>query len=160
MTDYKPGDVIPVRVGTVIIDTTIDKGGVQRFPEDPILGAWVDGTSAATDAYNKRRSVSGWKVENSAGERYEDENFNLNHMARLRRQGRFTDEEWLNFYLHIGYSVSGFSDLSDFSHLEIVNPAWGDPVEKVYAYPDENYEKRFSAADIFESLTEEDFKNV
>lgn len=134
MSDYKPGDVITVRVGTLLIDTVIDDHDVQRFPVDPILNAWVDGTTAATDSYNRtHRSAS----------RRDDENFSLNNMAMLYHEGKFTFDEWLNFYLRIGYSVSGFGSLSTFSHLAIANPVWGATEEEVYADLEKNPELAF-----------------
>lgn len=103
----KEGTVIPIRVGGRVINTTIDHLGTQRLPSDPILCAWVSGSANV--------SGSGRLV-----------GFTLNDMVMLYHEGKFTFDEWLDFYLNIGYSVGGFCDLSEFSHLDIVNPVWGD----------------------------------
>lgn len=124
---YEPGDMIPIRVGNMVVHTVIDDHGVQRLPVNKIYAAWVDGTTQASDSYNSKTPFSN---------RDADVTFNLNDMCVLYQQGKFTDEEWLDFYLHIGYSVSGFSSLSDFEDIEIINPAWGDSIEDVYKVVD------------------------
>lgn len=124
---YEPGDMIPIRVGKMVVHTVIDDHGVQRLPMNKIYAAWVDGTTQASDSYNRKTPFSN---------RDADVTFNLNDMCVLYQQGEFTDEEWLDFYLHIGYSVDGFSSLSDFEDLEIINPAWGDSIEDVYKVVD------------------------
>jgi len=117
MTDYKPGDIVPIRVGTRVVDTVFDEYSTQRFRVNPILKAWVDGTTSAMNRYNSRHALN---------DRHDDEVFNLNDMCKLYHEGKFTLDEWLDFYLQIGYSVAGFCDLSFFDDLEIVNPVWGD----------------------------------
>lgn len=117
MSDYKPGDTILIRVGTSVVQTFIDKNGVQRLPTNPIYGAWIDGTTAAYNRYIRKVRPE---------DRDDALTFGLNEMNVLYHQGKFTFEEWLEFYLNMGYSVGGFCDLSAFQHLPIVNPVWGD----------------------------------
>ena len=103
-----------VKIGDRSVETTIING-VQRLPENRILSAWVTGTTEVQDAYNSSHMDYSKR---------DVEFFNLNNMYEKYIKGDFTFDEWLDFMLNIGYSVSGFADLHDFSHLEIVNPVW------------------------------------
>jgi hypothetical protein len=90
-----PGDKITIKIGDQEIETTVDEYGVQRLPRNPIYDGMID--KGLVD---------------------------LNEMVRSYRAGRIKFEDYLEFYLNIGYSVSGFADLSSFQHLEIRNPIW------------------------------------
>jgi hypothetical protein len=121
MTKYSVGDVIPVRIGGRVIETIIDKNKTQRLPNTlSFIGM--------TESHSK---------------------VNLDTLSTLYREGGFTDNEWFDFYSHIGYSLGGFSSLSYFSEMEIVNPLWDDDPELVTAEPTipvdlENIKRRLS----------------
>lgn len=94
-TKLKPGEVIIVKVGGKPYETVIDKDGVQRFKVNQLLS---------------HLQTSG--------------HIDLNQLAIDYQRGLFTQEEYLHFYMGLGYSVSGFSELSFFEDLEIDNPLW------------------------------------
>lgn len=91
----KPGEVIVVKIGGKPFETIIDNDGVQRF-----------------------------KVNKLFDRLYKSGRIDLNQLAIDYQRGLFTQEEYLHFYLGLGYSVSGFSELSFFEDLEIDNPLW------------------------------------
>lgn len=92
---YEPGDKIFVWIGKRMIETTIDEHGTQRLPSNPVYR-----------------------------ELYDCGLFDLNEMAIAYQSGLLSFESYFEFYLHIGYSVCSFAELSPFEHLEIVNPMW------------------------------------
>lgn len=89
------GDKIIITIGDREIETVIDEHGVQRLPRNPIYD----------DLFNKGL-------------------IDLNSMIVRYHQKKIEFEDYFEFYLHIGYSVSGFSELSCFQHLDIKNPLW------------------------------------
>lgn len=93
--DPKPGDIFLVKIGSHRIKTEIDKNGVQRLP-----------CNLFYDNLIKHGLLD------------------LNAMARAYHTGKLSFDEYLEFYLNIGYSMSGFAELSSFEHLEIKNPLW------------------------------------
>ena len=96
MKEAKYGDEIIVKVGGKEYKTIVDEEGVQRFPENKLL------------CYMS------------------DEMIDLNKLAIAFQRGTFTQDEYLQFYMGIGYSVCGLSELSFFEDLEIENPLWED----------------------------------
>lgn len=94
-TKPKPGEVIVVKVGGKPYETVIDKDGVQRF-----------------------------RINQLFNYLYKSGRIDLNQLATDYQCGLFTQEEYLHFYMGLGYSVSGFSELSFFEDLEIDNPLW------------------------------------
>ena len=48
----------------------------------------------------------------------------LNKLTVAYHLKKISFEHYLEIYLNIGYSVSGFSDLEEFAHLKIENPLW------------------------------------
>ena len=93
--EYKPGDKVMIKIGDRDMETVIDEHGVQRLPDNPVYSALFD--SGALD---------------------------LNALAVAYHKGKISFENYLEYYLHIGYSVDGFADLSAFQELEITNPIW------------------------------------
>ena len=91
----KKGTKIPVKIGKHELVTVIDSDGVQRLPTNPIYRALLD--SGALD---------------------------LNKLCASYQQGLISKKDYLEFYLNIGYSVCGFSDLSFFQGYRIHNPLW------------------------------------
>lgn len=88
-----PGTKITVKVDGKPVETYIDSMGTQRFPLNPVFGALYN--SSAVD---------------------------LNNLTSAYQRGSVPFEPYLEFYLGIGYSVSGFRELADFKHLTIENP--------------------------------------
>jgi hypothetical protein len=95
--NFKPGDVIKVKVGGVEYETVIDDRGVQRFRRNELFCHLHD---------------SG-KVD-------------LNKLAIDYHNGKFGKREYAEFNMGLGYSVCGFADLSSFQDWEIENPVWGE----------------------------------
>ena len=91
----KPGDVIKIKVGGVAYDTFIDDKGVQRF---------------------KKNSVLDYLVNTGV--------INLNPLVIMFASDRFTQRDYAEFNMMLGYSVDGFADLSSFQDMEIENPLW------------------------------------
>lgn len=100
-----PGEVIKVRVGGVEYDTVIDALGVQRFVEN--RAHWLV------------REIP--KVWDAATGRHLDD---MNTMAIRFQRGDFSQREYAEMNMAVGYSVCGFADLSSFEDLEIENPLW------------------------------------
>ncbi len=90
----KESEIVIVTVGDVPYKTKIDKNGVQRFLVNKLL-------DHVTEEY-----------------------IDLNELCVAYCQKKFTQQEYLDFYTGIGYSVSGLSELSFFSDLDIINPLW------------------------------------
>ena len=95
MTEPKKGDVITVKVGGKPYQTVIDDEGTQRFQVNKLF----------------RHLQGSCRID-------------LNQLGIDYANGLFTQEEYLHFYMGIGYSVSGLSELSMFEDLEIENPLW------------------------------------
>lgn len=93
--DFKPGDKIVVQIGNYFLETTIDEHGVQRLPNNTDYRELID------------KGI-----------------IDLNTLARDHINGKVKFEDFLAFYLYIGYSVCGFAELHQFEHLEIKNPLW------------------------------------
>lgn len=100
-------DTIKVEIGGKKYDTYIDENGVQRFEENPLL----------------RKLVNLGKIS-------------LNDLAVEYEQGEFTQREYLEFYMSIGYSVDGIAELSMFKDLRIKNPIWDKNREPTEDYND------------------------
>lgn len=112
MTNYNTGDEIPVIVGDRTFTTIIDANGVQRFKVNTAINAFVN---ASTVAFNRHNSTRRGPAP-----------YTLNNLAIEYHEGKHTLDDMLTFYTSIGYSVSGFCDLSYFQNLDIRNPAWED----------------------------------
>jgi hypothetical protein len=94
---WKPGDVVVVRVGGKDYETIFDENGVQRFRKNGVLTHLV-----------KIRSIE------------------LNQIALMFGRGSFSQRDFAEFNMALGYSVSGFADLSHFKDMEIENPVWAE----------------------------------
>lgn len=92
---YKAGDKILIEIGGMEVLTTIDEHGIQRLPKNGFLINMID------------RGI-----------------LDLNKIVLMYNNGQIPFSQLLDFYLNIGYSVCGFSDLSIFADLEIINPVW------------------------------------
>jgi hypothetical protein len=99
MDNKKPGDIIIVKVGGKEYETIIDDNGTQRFRQNTALRALLDAaTSKGVD---------------------------LNLLASMYHGGEvITQRDYAEFNMMLGYSVSGFSELSFFYDMEIENPLW------------------------------------
>lgn len=107
MNNYTTGDIIKVTVGGVEYDTVIDENNVQRFVENP-EHFLVKQIPMIWDAYLKRN------IEN------------MNEMRVRYARGDFSQRDYAEMNMAIGYSVGGFAELSSFEDLEIINPCWED----------------------------------
>lgn len=99
-----PGDEIYILVGGQPVLTVIDDHGTQRFPQSDILRYLVDSDLV-----------------------------NLNDLAIAFHHEQFDAESYQQFYMDIGYSVSGFEEIFGPSSayadngnepVEIINPLW------------------------------------
>lgn len=107
--DFKPGDHITVKVGGVEYDTVIDEHDVQRFIADPLIQKL------------QRAGI-----------------IDLNRLSVAYHYNKvLTQREYAELNMKLGYSVSGFCDLSSFSDMPIENPVW-----------DNENPERLSTADI------------
>lgn len=109
--DTNIGDIIYVTVDDCKYKTIIDEDGVQRFLLDPTNLLW------------KR-----WSGDNEKriGQGTED----LNTLSIAYQRGQFDQKTYMEFNMSLGYSVYGFSELSAFENLKLINPLWDQ---------DENY---------------------
>jgi len=104
----KPGDIIKVKVGGVEYDTVINDNHTQRFIENP-------------DHFLLKRIR-----DYSGGGNPEGDVKDLNEMAIRYHHGEFSKRDYAEMNMAIGYSVSGFSELSYFEDWDIDNPIWSD----------------------------------
>ena len=91
------GDKIMIKIGDVAVVTVIDEHGTQRLPSNSLYM-----------------------------ELYQSGALGLDDLYAAHYDGDISFDNYLEFYLNIGYSVGGFSELSAFQHLEIKNPVWED----------------------------------
>lgn len=88
--------VIMVKVGGVEYETIYDEHGTQRFREDRFLGLLINNGL-----------------------------LDLNKVEVAYHEGKMGDQRcYAEFKMALGYSVSGFSELSAFEDMEIDNPVW------------------------------------
>lgn len=88
-------DVILVKIDGRLFETYMDIDGTQRFKGNSVVQHLRD--SGAID---------------------------VNELTIEYHNGKFANDDWLDFYTSLGYSVSGLMDLSFFSMLDIDNPIW------------------------------------
>jgi hypothetical protein len=103
--EAKPGDTVMVKVGGVEYPTIITETGTQRFIENrdhPLV-------------------VKCGQVFDRATNSMVDD---MNGMVLRYHRGEFTQREYAEFNMAIGYSVSGFCELSNFQDMDIENPLW------------------------------------
>lgn len=91
----EPGDKVMIRLDGFEYPTIIDDQGVQRFYKNEVVDHL-----------------------------FEAGRLDLNKLALEFRQGKFSLRHYAEFYMSLGYSVSGFMDLSAFSEMKIENPLW------------------------------------
>lgn len=94
----QPGDVIEVKINGKPYRTVIDENGVQRFA-----------TSQASD-------VVDWL--------FQERRLDLNQLAVDYHEGKFSHQAYMEFYMLLGYSVSGMCGLSWMEDAEVENPLW------------------------------------
>lgn len=111
VTDPVEGQIIPVMVGDQPYETVIING-VQRFIEDK------------NNPLYRRLQRDTVGVVNPAGDIVD-----LNDMAIRYHRGEFSQREYAEFNMALGYSVGGFCDLSSFEDMDIDNPLWEAPTE-------------------------------
>lgn len=90
----KDGDKITVIVGGVPYPTVIENG-VQRFIRNNVISHLQDVGL-----------------------------IDLNKVAVEYKRGKFTQREYAEFNMSLGYSVCGFAELHEFQDMEIENPLW------------------------------------
>jgi hypothetical protein len=97
-------DIIEVKVNGVGYPTHIDDQGVQRFVGNGVLLHL-----------------------------YESGSIDMNQLRREYHQAKFSQKDYMEFHIGIGYSVHGFCDLSVFEDVIVENPVWEDPMwEKMW----------------------------
>ena len=111
------GDTITVFLDGKPYETYIDEHGTQRFRIDPTHLLW--------DRWSGMDHIG-----NGRGK--ED----LNDLAIAYGGGEFDQRTYAEFNMSIGYSVSGFCELSCFEDMRLVNPLWGQKEEDI---PDDTY---------------------
>jgi len=99
-----PGDQICILVDGQPVNTIIDDHGVQRFVENEVV-CWLLNTHQ----------------------------IDLNSVCLNFLRGKFSLEDYMEFYMSLGYSVSGFEEVFGASSsvadntgkaVEILNPLW------------------------------------
>ncbi len=85
--------LIKIQVDGKDYNTIIDENGIQRFIKNAIICHLI-----------------------------ETENIDLNLLSIDYQKGKFTDIEYMEFYMGMGYSVCGFSEI--FHNASIENPLW------------------------------------
>lgn len=91
----KPGGVITVKVGGVEYETVISSSGVQRFRKNEVIDF----------LFNSGK-------------------LDLNQLVYDYHAKRFSQRDYAELYMMLGYSVCGFCDVSSFGDMEIENPLW------------------------------------
>lgn len=95
MSAWKPGDVVTVKVGGKEYETIFDENGVQRFRSNTVIDFL-----------------------------FETRRLDLNQLEMDYRNGKFDKRDYAEVKMALGYSVSGFADLSAFQDWDIENPVW------------------------------------
>lgn len=86
-------EVILVKIDGRLFETYIDSEGTQRFKGNSVIRhLYASGT------------------------------IDVNALTIEYHNGKFANDDWLDFYAGLGYSVSGLMDLSFFAMLDIDNP--------------------------------------
>jgi len=96
------GTIIKVRVNGKEYDTVIDENGTQRFIKNNLIRHLTD--SKAVD---------------------------LNKLCLDYQRGKFLEQEYAEFNMGLGYSVSGFCEISSFEDGTILNPLWGPEEQRI-----------------------------
>lgn len=96
---------IPVVIGGVEYESIIDENGVQRFEGNEVI-----------------RYLSDTGI------------IDLNQLYLDYRDGKFSQRDYLEFYISLGYSVTGIAELSMFKDIRIENPKWEEDREPVDNY--------------------------
>ena len=102
------GNIIMVNVGGKEYPTHIDENNVQRFFTNPVI--------VYLFTHNARGEESNHMIH--------DQMLNLNTLGVAYQKGCFDKREYAELNMALGYSVSGFADLSAFQDWEIENPIW------------------------------------
>jgi hypothetical protein len=110
-----PGDKITIRVNGKPVETVIDEQGVQRFRQNSVLDYLFQEHMKLFDSSNPQDR-----------ERAEGYGLDLNKLAVDYHKGKFTKDDYGEIMMMLGYSVSGFCDLSAFQDWEIENPLWDE----------------------------------
>jgi hypothetical protein len=120
MSDYKPGDRIMVKVGGVEYETVIDQYGTQRFVANP--DHWlVKQIPIVWDTYLKKNIQD------------------MNTMYYRYKNGEFSQRDYAEMNMAVGYSVSGFCDLSNFNDMIVENPLWASEDDNEYTNMIDSY---------------------
>lgn len=106
-------EIINVKINGKDYPSYIDGHGVQRFVSNPIVEAFLDSVQELLVQH-------GWKWIDDHG-LYTLHSLSMDY--QLGRKG-ITLEHMIDYFTMIGYSVSGFCDLSYFKDIEIENPLW------------------------------------
>ncbi len=105
--DLEDGDVIEISLGGIVYKTYITNG-VQRFYQNKAI-------DFLTEEHNGKRSID------------------LNDLCRDYYNNKFPQRDYAEVMMMLGYSVCGFSELSSFHDMQLINPIWN------YTQPDDTY---------------------
>jgi len=118
------------------IETEMD-GNVQRFPKHPVIGKIFDAGLYAVRieplSEEERRQLPlknrlVWDLVKAAEK---GDRLSPNDIAvRFKSMGMYTLDEVREVYLQIGYSVSGFAELSYFENDQIDSCCWAGSCKK------------------------------
>lgn len=104
-------EIIEVKLNGKPYQTHIDEHGVQRFVANKALSNIVHGL---VGLYGR----IGYREFEALGL------YGLNELSLDYHRGLIPQQDMIDLYTQMGYSVSGFCDLSYFQDLEIENPLW------------------------------------
>lgn len=129
-------DIIKVKVGDKFYDTVLIND-VQRFVENP-------------DHFLVKQ------LKENGGQ------FDLNDMAIQFQSGKFSQVDYAEMNMAIGYSVSGFCDLHNFHDMKIINPLWDDDLDDEFVGMNDTYlyaqltNKKLKLGEIFDIMMKRD----
>jgi hypothetical protein len=126
------GTEIDVIIGDKTYLPVIDENGTQRFPEVEGLRdlMWTETRGQKPPPkpvppevaeLAKTNTAVAWLVANNPS--------NLNEMAYAFFDSKFNRLDYAEFNMHIGYSVSGWCELSSFEDMPVDNPLWESDLE-------------------------------
>ena len=108
-------EIIKIKINGVEYDTYIDEHGTQRFFENPnhFLVKQLKDYGGTED---------------------------MDSMCMKYHRGEFNQKDYAEFHMGVGYSVYGWSTLSHFANMLIINPLWIDEEEdSEFAGMDDSY---------------------
>jgi hypothetical protein len=95
----KQPKTVKVKVGGVAYDTVVEKDGIRRFKANAVVRHFVDSLNCTEDG--KRLKLD------------------MNGLREAYRNKQFTQREYAEFHIMLGYSVDGFCTLSPFQDMKV-----------------------------------------